>query len=98
MRLFSRIAVQAAIIIDGYGLWTRRQFFPPGDFIAGLMELAVMAPAERYGEFVADFDSECARLLEAKMVRVARVATANEAPLGKPQNAGGIVAPALGFG
>ena len=33
------------------------EVFPPGDFIAGLMERAVMAPAQRYGELVADFDS-----------------------------------------
>ena len=32
------------------------EFFPPGNFIAGLMQLPVMAPAERHGELVADLD------------------------------------------
>ena len=30
---------------------------PPGNFIAGLMKLAMMTPTERNGELVADFDS-----------------------------------------
>ena len=74
------------------------EFFPPSSFIAGLMELAVMASAERDGELVADFDSQCARLCEAEMVRVARVATAYKARLGSHEAQMGFVASALGFG
>ena len=35
---------------------------PPGDFVASLMELAMMAAAERHGELVADFHADSARL------------------------------------
>jgi hypothetical protein len=31
--------------------------FPPRSFVAGLMERTVVAPAERYGELVADFNA-----------------------------------------
>ena len=65
----------------GQGKGIDLEAFPPGNFIAGLMELPVMAPAERDGELVADFNPQCARLREAQMVRVARMATANKARL-----------------
>ena len=57
------------------------QFLPPSDFIAGLMQLPVMASAERDGELIANLDPLCARLREAEMVRVARMAAANKARL-----------------
>ena len=41
--------------------------FPPRSFVAGLMERAVVAPAERHGELVADFDSECTRLRKPRV-------------------------------
>ena len=31
---------------------------PPGNLIAGLMQLPMMAAAERYGELIADFEAE----------------------------------------
>src|SRR6185312_15587293 len=53
--------------------------FPPRSFVAGLVERAVVAPAERHGELVADFDTQSARLRETQMVGVARLPSANEA-------------------
>jgi hypothetical protein len=38
---------------------------PPPGFVARAMDLTVMATAQRYGEFVADFAPECAVLHEA---------------------------------
>jgi hypothetical protein len=71
--------------------------FPPRSFVAGLMERAVVAPAERHGELVADFDSECARLRKPDVVRIARVATANEARLSSHKAQVGFIAAAFGF-
>ena len=39
------------------------QPLPPGNFIAGLMQLPVTAERDR--EFVADFEAQCARLRKA---------------------------------
>ena len=43
---------------------------PPMGFLAGLVHLAVMHPAERHGEFVADFQPEPTRLRKAQMMGV----------------------------
>ena len=56
-------------------------FLPPADFIAALMELAMMTTAERNGEFIADFQPQCARLRKTYMMRIARMASADQAGL-----------------
>ena len=45
------------------------------------MQLAMMSPAERHREFVADLATERTRLREAQMVWIARPATADQARL-----------------
>ena len=57
------------------------QIFPPDHFIAGLMQLPMMATAERYGELVADFEAECPRLRKPQMMRIGRLSAADEAGL-----------------
>ena len=52
---------------------------PPISFLAGAVQFAMMCPAQRDSEFVADLLSEPARLRKAKMVRVGRFASADEA-------------------
>jgi hypothetical protein len=56
--------------------------FPPGDFVAGLVQLAMMTAAERYGELVADLHADGARLCKTQVMRIARLPTADEAGLG----------------
>src|SRR5262245_47887406 len=52
---------------------------PPGPLIAGAMSRAVMDTAERYREFIARLTTECARLHEAQVMRIRRLAGAQEA-------------------
>ena len=54
---------------------------PPCGFIAGAMDVTVMAAAQRHGEFIADFTPECAVLREAQMMRICWLAAANETGL-----------------
>ena len=44
---------------------------PPGHFIAGLMQLPVMAAAERHRELIADFETDCSGLGKAQVMRIA---------------------------
>ena len=43
---------------------------PPGDFIAGLMQLPVMTAAERNGELVADLEADGSGLGKAQVMRI----------------------------
>jgi hypothetical protein len=45
------------------------------------MQLAMMSPAERHREFVADLATECTRLREAQMVWIGRPPAADQARL-----------------
>ena len=54
---------------------------PPGSFVAGAMDRAVMDTAEGHGEFIAGSTAERARLQVAKMMRVGWSAAADEARL-----------------
>ena len=49
---------------------------PPGLFVAGAMDRAVMRTAERHGEFIARFAAERARLQVAKMMWIGLLAAA----------------------
>jgi hypothetical protein len=49
------------------------QIFPPGLFIAGLVQLPVMPTAERHCEFIADFQTNAARLRKSFGTRVRRI-------------------------
>lgn len=54
---------------------------PPGFFIAGLMQLAMMAAAERHGELIAHLHADGAGLRKAQVVRIAGLPAADEAGL-----------------
>ena len=54
---------------------------PPSDFIAGMVQLAMMAAAERHSELIADLAAARARLSKAQMVCVFGFASAQEARL-----------------
>ena len=51
--------------------------FPPGQFIARLMQLSVMTAAERDREFIADFHPDPPWLSKAQMMRIARLPPAD---------------------
>ena len=57
------------------------EFLPPSSFITVTVELAMMSPAERDRELVADLAPECTRLREAQMVWIGRPAAADQARL-----------------
>ena len=57
------------------------EVLPPCEFVAALVELAMVSAAQRHGEFVADFAAQRALLRELKMVRVRRAATAGQTGL-----------------
>jgi hypothetical protein len=42
------------------------------------MKLAMMPPAERHGELIANFEANRTRLGKAKMMRIARLPTADQ--------------------
>ena len=58
--------------------WIDIEGFPPIFLIAGLVQLSVMAPAQRHGELVTDFKTHCPRLRKAQMMRIGRLPSADE--------------------
>src|ERR1035437_9336242 len=57
------------------------EVLPPDHFIASLMQLPMMAPAERYGELVADFETERSGLGRPQVMRIGWLAAADETGL-----------------
>ena len=57
------------------------QVFPPYQFVSSLMQLPVMPTTERYGELIADLQANRARLRKSKMMRIARLSSADQARL-----------------
>ena len=55
---------------------------PPGALIAAPVKLAMMEPANRDGEAVADLASHCSLFGKPDVVRIRRGATADETGLG----------------
>src|SRR5262249_48136508 len=55
---------------------------PPDFLMRALVQLPVMAAAERDGELIADFEANAARLRKAQMVWIARLAAADQTRLG----------------
>jgi hypothetical protein len=43
-----------------------------------MMQLPMMTAAERYGEFVADFETQCSGLRKPQVMRIGRLLAANE--------------------
>ena len=58
--------------------WFDPQIRPPSHFIAGLMQLPMMTAAERYGELVADFETQGSGLRKPQVMRIGRLPAANE--------------------
>src|SRR5947209_5185663 len=54
---------------------------PPGEFVAGLVQVAVMAAAERHDELIAHLHTDRARLCEAEVMRISRLPAANDTGL-----------------
>jgi hypothetical protein len=54
---------------------------PPGDLIAGAMQVTVMDAAERHRELIAHFAAQRARLHEAQMMGIAGLAPTDQAGL-----------------
>ena len=54
---------------------------PPCGFIAAAMDLAVVSPAQRHGELVADLAAERPMLRKPKVVGVRRLAAADQTRL-----------------
>jgi hypothetical protein len=52
------------------------------------MDLAMMAAAERYGEFVAYLSAKCAALSEAQMMRIGRCTARKSSIVGVATNRG----------
>ena len=58
------------------------QIAPPGSLIAGLVQLSVMAAAQRYGELITHLETDRPRLREPQVVGIGRLPAANQARLG----------------
>ena len=74
------------------------EVFPPGHFIACLMQLPVMTAAERDGELVADFEADGPRLSKAQVMRIARLSAADKTGLRGNEFEMRLVAKTLGLG
>jgi hypothetical protein len=57
------------------------KILPPRYFIASLMQLTVMAAAERHGKLIADLEAQGPGLRKAQMMRIGRLAPADQARL-----------------
>ena len=55
------------------------QVVPPGHLVAGLVQLTMMAAAERNGELVADFKADGPGLGKAQVMRIGWLAAADQA-------------------
>ena len=57
------------------------EFLPPGELVAGLMQLTVMTAAEGNGVFIADFQPNGSGLRKAQVMRVCGLPTTDETGL-----------------
>jgi hypothetical protein len=71
---------------------------PPCSLVTVAVNVAMMSPAERDGEFVADFETEGSGLRKPQVMRIGRLAVADQTGLrgNKPQM--GFVAKTPGLG
>jgi len=70
---------------------------PPGQLIARLMQLAMMTAAERYGELIADFETERSGLGKAQVMRIGRLPAAHETGLRGHESQMGFVTQPFGL-
>jgi hypothetical protein len=52
---------------------------PPGYFVAGLVQLTMMATAKRYRELITDFKAQGPGLCKAQVMRIGWLAPADQA-------------------
>ena len=71
---------------------------PPRDLLGGAVRLAMVHPAQRHGEFVADLAAECARRGKPQMMRIGRLPAADQAGLPAHELQMLLVAMEHGFG
>ena len=57
------------------------EILPPGYLITGLVQLPMMAAAERHGELIADFEAQGSGLGRPQVMRIGRLPAADEAGL-----------------
>ena len=53
------------------------QVFPPCNFVTGLMQLAMMAAAERYCKFITDFEAYRSGLRKTQMMGIGGLPSAD---------------------
>ena len=80
---------------DGQGI--DFQALPPDHFITSLMQLPMMASAQRHCELVADFETQRSRLGKPQMMRIGRLPAADEARLRGDEPQMGFVTQPFGF-
>ena len=66
---------------SGSGQWIDSGSTPPRGFIAVSVEFAMMPPAQRDGELIADLAPKCTTLREAQVMRIARFSAADKTRL-----------------
>lgn len=71
---------------------------PPGHFVSRLMQLPMMAAAERYCELIAHLDPQSARLCKTQVMRIAGVPSANSTRLRRDEAKVGLVPTTFWFG
>ena len=74
------------------------ELLPPGGFVAGLVQLPVMAAAEGHGELIAHLQPDGSGLGEAQVMRVRRLPATDEAGLRSDKLQMRLVAQPLGLG
>ena len=73
------------------------QSLPPAPLVAGAVRLTVMNPAQRNSEFVADLVAQSSPLCESEVMGIGRLASADEAGLGRDEPQVRLVAEPLEF-
>ena len=77
--------------------WFDARLLPPREFVAGLMQIAVVRAAERDRELITHLHPERSRLRKAQVMCVCRLPAANETRLSGDKLQVFFVADALGF-
>ena len=65
----------------GNGQRLNAELRPPADFIAGLVQIAMVRAAERHGVLIADLQAQTSGLCEAQMMGVRRLTPTNDTGL-----------------
>ena len=99
-RFYSRRSFWVRLLPKPVGNWQgiNVDALPPGHFIAGLMQLPMMTAAERYGEFVADFETQGSGLRKPQVMRIGRLPAADQAGLRGDESQMSFVTQPLGLG